>query len=327
VLAARLPSSVVLPRAIFFGTPEFAVPSLLALCEVADVALVVTQPDRQQGRGMKLASPAVKLAAQERGIEVIQPTKVRTPEFSEHLRRVRAEFALVVAYGRILPRAVLQAPKLGCVNVHGSLLPKLRGAAPIQWAIVRGEARTGVCLMQMDEGMDEGPVLACEAVAIGAEETAGELSELLAGLGARLVREQLPRFLRGELVARPQDHAQATLAPILQKEHGRVQWERGATELHNLVRGMHPWPGAYTFLAGLRVKLHRTRVVAELGVHGEPGCVVRADRHGIEIACGTGVLALDELQPEGKKRMNAEQFCAGMRPKPGMRFTNASESG
>ena len=313
------------PRAIFFGTPTFAVPCLGALCEVADVVLVVTQPDRPAGRGMKLAPPPVRVAASERGIAVVQPTKVRTSEFAESLRALDADFALVIAYGRILPLAVLQAPRLGCLNVHASLLPALRGAAPIQWAIVRGESHTGVCLMQMDEGMDTGPVLARAALDIGAEETAGELSPRLSQLGAEVVKTELPRFVRGELVAKAQDHAHATLAPMLHKELGRVDFRHTATEVHNLVRGLHPWPGAYAHLDGQRVKLHRVRVLAASGRHAEPGQVVRADRHAIEVACGAGVIAIEELQPEGKRRMNAADFCAGSRLQSGARF--ATEPG
>jgi methionyl-tRNA formyltransferase len=319
------PAHATRARAIFFGTPELAVPSLQALCEITDVVLVVTQPDRPSGRGMKLAPPPVKQLALARGIEVAQPTKVRTPGFAQLLCARSADVAVVVAYGRILPTQVLQAPRLGCVNVHASLLPCLRGAAPIQWAIIRGERRTGVCLMQMNEGMDEGPVLACEALEIAPEETAGELSTRLSRLGERLVREQLPRYLRGELVAKPQDPALATLAPMLDKEEGRIDWARSAVELHNLVRGLHPWPGAYSFLGGVRVKLHRARVLVAEGQHGEPASVLRADRHGIEVACGRGVLAIDELQPEGKKRMSAEQFCAGARLQPTTRFASVSE--
>jgi methionyl-tRNA formyltransferase len=313
-------------RAIFFGTPELAATCLEAVCEVAEVVLVVTQPDRPSGRGMKLTPPPVKLLAEQRGIEVIQPRKVRTPEFAERLAAQRADVAVVVAYGRILPPAVLAAPSLGCVNVHASLLPKLRGAAPIQWAILSGETRTGVCLMQMDEGLDTGPVLACKSLEIGPEETAGELSERLARLGAELLREELPRFLRGELEPKPQDRAGATLAPILTKDHGQVDWHRSARELHDLVRGAHPWPGAFAFLGGQRVKLHRTHVLVPHGHHGEPGAIVRADRHGVEVACGAGVLVLDELQPEGKRRMSAEQFCAGARLQQGARFATTAKS-
>ncbi len=315
------------PRAIFFGTPEFAVPCLQALSELTDVNLVVTQPDRPAGRGMQLAAPPVKRLALELGIDVLQPKAIRKPEFVERLRAVEADVALVVAYGRILPAAVLQVPRLGCLNVHASLLPALRGAGPVQWSILRGDTRTGVCLMQMDEGMDTGAVLACEPLDIGQDETAGELAVRLSQLGAALVRAQLPRYLRGELQPHAQDHAAATMAPMLTKEHGHVDWTRPARELHALVRGTHPWPGAYTFLGGQRIKLHRTRVLAAEGVHGEPGNVVRADRHGIEVACGAGVLAIDELQPEGKRRMSAEQFCAGTRVHTGLRFTATGQGG
>jgi methionyl-tRNA formyltransferase len=311
------------PSAIFFGTPEFAVPCLRALCEVASVKLVVTQPDRPAGRGMKLSPPPVKVLAQERGIEVIQPTAVRKPELAERLRALQADVAVVVAYGRILPKPVLDAPRLGCVNVHASLLPKLRGAAPIQWSILRGETRTGVCLMRMDEGMDTGPVLATRALEIGSDERAGELSQRLSALGAELLRAELPRYLRGELSAVSQDHPHATLAPLLTKEHGRVDFRLGADELHALVRGTYPWPGAFAFLDGQRIKLHRAHVLLHEGVHGEAGSVLRADRHGVEVACGRGVLVIDELQPDGKRVMSAEQFCAGLRSEGPMRFAVA----
>ncbi|MGD8863689.1 MAG: methionyl-tRNA formyltransferase [Myxococcales bacterium] len=308
------------PRAVFFGTPEFAVPCLEATCEVADVALVITQPDRRSGRGMKLTPPPVKRLALERGLEVIQPKRVRRPELAERLRALEAEVAVVVAYGRILPPALLQAPRLGCVNVHASLLPRLRGAAPIQWAIIRGDERSGVCLMQMDEGMDTGPVLACRDTPIGPEETAGELSERLSAMGAALLRDELPRVVAGELQPRPQDDARATMAPMLEKSHGLVRWREPARVVHDLIRGTAPWPGAYTFLDGRRVKLHRARVLTAEGESGPPGRILRADRHGVEVACGKGVIALDELQLEGKKRMTAEQFCAGHRPSDGATF-------
>lgn len=308
------------PRAIFFGTPELAVPCLRATCEVADVVLVVTQPDRPKGRGLQLAPPPVKLEALARGIEVIQPLAVRKPELAEQLCALHADVAVVVAYGRILPLPVLSAPRLGCVNIHASLLPKLRGAAPIQWSIIRGERETGVCLMQMDEGMDTGPVLACVSTSIGDAETAGELGARLSQLGAELLRRELPRFLRGELTATPQDHARATIAPLLTKDAGRMDFSAPAVQLAALVRGAHPWPGAFAFLGGQRIKLHRAHVLSSEGRHGEPGEVVRCDRHGVELACGEGVLVIDELQPEGKRRMSAEQFCAGLRAGERLRF-------
>lgn len=308
------------PAAIFFGTPDFAVPCLRALCDIARVTLVVTQPDRPAGRGMKLLAPPVKSLALERGIEVIQPLKVRPPAFAERLRAAQADVAVVVAYGRILPPAVLAAPRLGCVNVHASILPELRGAAPIQWAVINQATRTGVCLMKMDAGLDTGDVLACAQTAIEPEETAGELAPRLSQLGAQLLIEQLPRYLAGELIARPQDHARATLAPILRKDDGRLDFTQHASALHARIRGTHPWPGAFAFLQGQRVKLHRARVTVADGVHGEPGSVLRADRHGVEVACGRGLLALQELQPEGKRRMSAADFLAGTRVRPGDRF-------
>lgn len=308
------------PRAIFFGTPELAATCLRAVLEVADVQLVVSQPDKPQGRGMHVLPTPVKQLALERGIEVIQPVKVRTPDFAAQLAAVQADVGVVVAYGRILPLAVLNAPRLGCVNVHASLLPRLRGAAPIQWSIMEGHDKTGVCLMQMDEGMDTGAVLARRELAIGPNETAGELGLRLAALGAETLREELPRFARGELIAQPQDHEGATHASMLEKDHGRVRWDRSAQQIHDVVRGTSPWPGAFGFLNGKRVRFHVTHVLDPVASAGEPGSIVRADAHGIEVACGSGVLAIDELQPEGKRRMNAEQFCAGHRALVGTRF-------
>jgi methionyl-tRNA formyltransferase len=301
------------PRAIFFGTPEFAVPCLAALCEVAHVTLVVSQPDRPAGRGLRLSAPPVKEAALARGIEVLQATKVRVPAFAERLCAERADVALVVAFGRILPRAVLDAPRLGCLNVHASLLPELRGAAPIQWAVIRGLSRTGVCLMRMDAGLDTGPVLARRVLDIGPDETAGELATRLAPLGAELVREALPRYLAGALLAEAQDEARASLAPILRKDDGRIDWTRRAREVHDLVRGTQPWPGAWTVVGEARVKLHRTRVVAAEGSIAPPGTIVATARDELEIACGSGVLGVVELQREGARRMPAGQFVAGQR--------------
>lgn len=298
------------PRAIFFGTPAFAVPCLEAVLDVADVAAVICQPDRPAGRGLALTPPPTKELAIARGVAVMQPTKVRTPEFAAELRALEADVGVVVAYGRILPRAVLDAPRTGCVNVHASILPRWRGAAPIQWAIVGGDRESGVCLMQMDEGMDTGPVLACDRTPIGEAETAAELGERLSQMGAELLRRELARYVRGELVATPQDHARATLAPLLEKEHGRVDWSLPARRVHDHVRGMSPWPGAFTTAGGARVKIHRTHVVREDGAHGAPGTVLKMERSGIEVACGSGVVAIDELQLEGRKRLAAADFVA-----------------
>lgn len=313
------------PRAIFFGTPEFAASCLSALTDVADIVQVVTQPDRPAGRGMKLTAQPVKLLAERLGIAVLQPTKVRTPELAAQLAALRADVAVVVAYGRILPAAVLVASRLGCLNVHASLLPKLRGAAPVQWAIVNGERETGVSLMQMDEGMDTGPVLATLRTQIDPDETGDALMVRLAALGADLLRRELPRYLRGELVARPQDHARATHAPMLKKEHGEIDWRRSARELHDLVRGLQSWPGAFTRFGELRVKVQRARVQSEEPTRPSPGALLAVSVAGIEVACGRGSLLLLELQPEGKKSMPAAAFAAGQRVSAGACFGDGDD--
>lgn len=314
------------PRAIFFGSPAFAVPSLEAAHDVCEVVGVVTQPDRPAGRGMAPKPPPVKERAGVLGLEVMQPTKVRTGELAERLRSLRADVGVVAAYGRILPADVLEAPRLGCVNVHASLLPRWRGAAPIHWAIVHGDQETGVCLMRMDEGMDTGPVLSCEQTAIGPEETAGELSERLSRLGADLLRRDLPRYLAGDLSARPQPDEGPTLAPLLKKEHGRIDWSRPAAEVHDRVRGLSPWPGAFTEMDGERVKIHRAHVESARGVQGPPGTIVRARGQGLHVACGEGVLGIDELQTPGRKRLTAQQFLAGHAWPEGSRFAPGEAS-
>jgi methionyl-tRNA formyltransferase len=308
-------------RAIFFGTPELAVPSLEALVELADVVRVICQPDRPAGRGMKLRPPPVKERALALGLSVEQPIKVRTPEFAASLAALEADVALVIAYGRILPRAVLEAPRAGCVNVHASLLPRWRGAGPIQAAIVHGDVETGVCLMKMDEGMDTGPVIACAKTPIDPDETAAELGARLARMGAAIVREKLPAFVAGELEVTPQDAAGVTVAPILTKDDGRLDWRAPARRAHDRVRGMSPWPGAFTALGGERVKVHGSAVRSEEGVAAPPGTIVRADPEvGIEVACGEGVLAILELQLEGKRRVSAAAHLMGHAWSPGMRF-------
>lgn len=308
-------------RAIFFGTPALAVPSLEAVAELAEVVRVVCQPDRPAGRGMKLKAPPVKERALELGLTVEQPTKVKTPEFAASLRALEADVAVVIAYGRILPKAVLDAPRRGCVNVHASLLPRWRGAGPIQWAIVHGDPETGVCLMQMDEGMDTGPVIACEKTPIDPDETSAELGDRLAKMGAALLHARLADWVEGRIDATPQDGACATMAPMLKKEDGRIDWLAPARMVHDRVRGMSPWPGAYTELGDERVKVHRTAVRIEDGTVATPGTIVRADaKVGIEVACGQGTVAITELQLEGKKRLGADEFLAGHAWQPGLRF-------
>lgn len=297
------------------GTPEFAVPALDALSEVAEVVGVVCQPDRPSGRGMQLTAPPVKVRALEKHLEVIQPLKVRDGALAKWIRDKEADVALVVAYGRILPRDVLDAPKRGCLNVHASLLPRYRGAAPITWAIVRGEKETGVDLMAMEEGLDTGGVYAEKRTEIGPDETAGELGKRLAQIGGDLIRESLVATVEGKLPIRPQDHDRATLAPILKKEDGLVDWSKGAQPIHDHVRGMSPWPGAFTRLNGKVLKIVRTRVIhdpIESQVAREPGAVLVADKHGVLVSCGEGsAIAIVEAQPEGKRAMAAGDLVNG----------------
>ncbi len=298
-------------RAVFFGSPEFAVPSLLALCDVAEVTLVVTQPDRRAGRGMRLRPPPVKEAALTRGISVLQPTRLREQAFLDVLRAASPDVALVAAYGRILPASILSLPAHGCLNVHASLLPRWRGASPIHRAIVAGDRESGVCLMQMDEGLDTGPILACRRTAIGPEETAGELAERLAELGATLVRERLRDYLAGRLAPKPQPAEGITLAPRLTREDGWVDWRAPARAVHDRIRGMHPWPGAWCEVAGRRLKLHRSALHTAEGVLAPPGRIVQLLREGPLVACGQGAVLLRELQWEGRKRLPGAAFVAG----------------
>jgi methionyl-tRNA formyltransferase len=298
-------------KALFFGSPAFAVPSLEALAAIAQVAGVVCQPDKPAGRGLTLTPPAVKVRAGELGLPVVQPTKLRTGEFGAWVREQAVDVALVVAYGRILPKDVLEGPRLGCVNVHASLLPKYRGAAPITWAVVHGETESGITLMKLDEGMDTGPTFARVATPVGPDETAGELSERLARIGADAVREWLPRYVAGACTLEPQDHAGATMAPMLEKEHGRIDWTKSARRVHDHVRGMSPWPGAFTTARGRTLKVHATRVVDGTAPGAVPGKVVVADKSRVLVACGAGCVELARVQPDGKRAMTAAEWVNG----------------
>lgn len=311
-------------RVVFMGTPEFAVPSLRALVDAGfDVPAVVTQPDRRSGRGKELKPPPVKVAATELGIEVLQPAKIRDDFFIEKLRGLSADFFAVIAYGRILPKDILELPSKGCVNVHASLLPKYRGAAPINWAIANGERVTGVSTMLMDVGMDTGDVLLETRVEITAEDTAPELANRLSEAGALLLTETLEKLASGEIAPKPQDNSLATYAPILKKEDGRVDWSRSATEIHNRLRGLYPWPGAYTYLNGKMIKIHAGRAAENPGpvpLGGRPGTVVGVDGDAIRVLCGEGIFEITELQPENKKRMTAADFIPGYRVSEGDGF-------
>ncbi|MHB8707995.1 MAG: methionyl-tRNA formyltransferase [Desulfuromonadales bacterium] len=293
------------------GTPEFALPTLEGLCAAGlPIVGVYTQPDRPSGRGKQLSAPPVKQLASARGIPVFQPLKLRLPEAVEELRALAPDLIVVVAFGQILPKSVLDIPKYGCINVHASLLPKYRGAAPINKAIVDGETETGVTTMVMDVGLDTGDMLVKRTIPIGPLETAGELHDRLAVLGREAMTETLERLCAGTLVREQQDDALSCYAPMLKKEDGRIDWSRPARQLHNLVRGLDPWPGAYTLLAGEPLKLARTLAVDEPH-DAPPGTVLGAEAFGVRIACGAGVLSVGELQLPGRKRLPAADFLRG----------------
>lgn len=297
-------------RALFFGTPEIAVGALEALHSIATVVGVVCQPDKPSGRGLEVKPVPVKARALELGLPVTQPTKVKTPDFAEWVRAQDADVALVMAYGRILPKAVLDAPRRGCMNLHASLLPKYRGAAPITWAIVDGEAKTGVALMQMDEGMDTGGVFTMREVPIGPDMNAAELAVALSACARVVVAEDFPRAVTGDLVASPQDHERATHARMLVKDDGRIDWTKPAGKVHDHARGMTPWPGAFSQLNGKLLKILATkRVDGDAG--GAPGEVVTAEKDRVEIACGDGRVAILRAQLEGKKPLDARDLVAG----------------
>ncbi len=307
-------------RALVFGTPAIAVPSLDALTKVAEVVGVVCQPDKPAGRGLELKPPPVKLRAVQLGLEVTQPLKVRTPEFAAWVAERNADVALVIAYGRILPKAVLDAPRRGCMNLHATLLPKYRGAAPINWAIVRGERETGVCLMQMDEGMDTGPVYSATAIPIGDDETAEELAARIGPLAAEVVIRDLARAVAGELPLAAQDQTVATMAPILKKEDGNIDWSGRAKEVHDHVRGMTPWPGAATLANDKTLKVLSTRVAQENGDLAPIGTIVSANKDGIVVACGAGAVRILRAQLEGKKPLGAGELVSGRAISAGMRL-------
>ena len=280
--------------------------------DVSDVVAVISQPDRPAGRGLSLRKPAVKVCAERAGIEVHQPTKVRTQAFAELIRSFNADVGVVVAYGRILPLAILEAPKHGCVNVHASLLPRWRGAAPIQWSVAKGDPQTGVTLMQMDEGMDTGPMLKTRVVEIDGQENAGELSVRLSKVGAALLKEELPAFVAGELPPIEQNEDNATHARLLKKSDGEIRWQLSAQQVHDWIRGMNPWPGAFTFSRNQQIKIHKARpLLTSVGEALGAGEVLGMVDGSLLIGCGQGVLAVDELQQSGKKRMSAESFASG----------------
>lgn len=306
---------------MFCGTPEFAVSTLEAVIEAGhEVALVVTQPDRAAGRGMEVRVGAVKAAALRHGIAVVQPEKIKNNvEFRGLLEELRPDVVLVVAYGRIIPQWMLELPRFGNINLHGSLLPKYRGAAPIQWAIASGEAVTGVTTMRLDAGLDTGDVLLAQVVPVGQEETAVEVYERLALVGSVLMVRTLEGLREGTVMAEVQDHGQATLAPILKREDGWIDFGRTAQQIYDRWRGFQPWPGAHTTLRGKKLIVARMRVVMHREA-GESG-VLRVEGDSMLVGCGDGtMIGLDEVQMEGKKRMTAAEFLRGYQVKSGERL-------
>jgi methionyl-tRNA formyltransferase len=301
----------------FFGTPQFAVPTLEALASSRhQVALVVTQPDRRRGRGQKVTDAPVKAAARQRGIPVFQPDRLRNPEVADTLRASNPDIGVVAAYGKLIPADLLSLPRLGMVNVHASLLPKYRGAAPVHRAIINGDTETGVTIMQVVEALDAGDMLARTARPIGPDETSEELERALADDGARLLLDVLDRIEAGTVRAVPQDSAASTYASRLTKEEGIIDWTLSAQQIHNRVRGLCPWPHAYSFLDGERVILLKTKVKSG---RSKPGNIdITGD--GIEVGTGDGRILITELQPEGRRPMSTRDFLAGHPIPPGTTF-------
>lgn len=305
-------------RTVFMGSPDFAVPSLVALAACTEVVAVVCQPDKPAGRGLELLPPAVKQKASELGLPVLQPQFLRPhkSDFVQVLSALAPDLVVVTAYGKILPSEVLRIPRLGCWNVHASILPKYRGAAPIQWALLRGESETGVTLMQMDEGMDTGAMLLKQTLPIQDSDTSGTLHDSLSHLGAGVLGDGLRLLLDGKVPAAvAQESAQATMAPKLEKEHGRLDFTRSTSQVLAQLRGVDPWPGAFTTLpaAGTGAESVILKVFSggKSAGRGAPGQVLGVDRQGLHVACGDGAVALCELQLPGRKRMAALALTSG----------------
>jgi methionyl-tRNA formyltransferase len=308
-------------RVVFFGTPEFAVPALHALLDSGhEVLAVVTQVDKRSGRGMRMNPPPVKTEAQKEGLRILQPLSVRDMDFINQLRELSPSVIVVVAYGRILPPEIIHLPDSGCINIHASLLPKYRGAAPVNWAIINGEDRTGVTTMLMDEGMDTGPILLQEEVEIKREDTAGSLLERLSKIGADLLVRTLEMLQDGRLKPVPQ-RGTVSYAPMLKKGDGLIDWLRPADELFNFIRGMNPWPCAFSFLQGERLKILKSAPVDETG---EAGVIYRVSREELLVGTGKGVLSILEIQPSGRPVMPIRAFLQGRRLREGMRFDQKS---
>ncbi len=302
-------------RLLFMGTPEFSVPSLEVLSERESVTLVVTNPDRPKGRGRHTEPPPVKVAALKMGIPVYQPEKVKNnPDAVSRLREEAPDLIVVVAYGKILPPEILEIPRYGCINIHASILPKYRGAAPINWAIINGEKKTGITIMKMDEGMDTGPMLLIREEEIRGDDTAQSLGERLSALGASAIVEALNLLREGNLQETAQPHDEATYAPLIKKELGEIDWSEPAEKIRDLVRGLYPWPSAYTQYTGRSLKILSCDVESTPVAMGkDPGEIGEVRRDGILVRCGEGCLLVTRLKPEGKKELDAWSFVQGYR--------------
>jgi methionyl-tRNA formyltransferase len=319
---------VVSLRIVFFGTPAFAVPALRALLSSSHtVAAVVTQPDRPRGRGHRLSFGPVKDTALAAGIPVLQPERLKSPEFRQALADLRSDLGIVAAYGKILPEVVLQGPRLGMINIHASILPKYRGAAPVHRAVMAGERETGVSIMRVIRELDAGGVFAVARRPIGEQETSVEVERALAETGAALCLQVVEDLAAGRAVEAPQNEAAATYAPRLTKEEGLIDWSRPARELHNRIRGLHPWPHAQAAFERHRVLLLRSAVASESPTGEPPGVIIGARGDDLLVSAGAGALRLLELQPEGRRAMSAREFMAGRQVRPGLRFTAIDEAG
>jgi methionyl-tRNA formyltransferase len=313
-------------RIVFCGTPEFAVPSLRALLANPEFAVeaVVTQPDRPRGRGQRISPSPVKEVAAQAGVRNYQPASMKSDEARDFIAEIKPDAVVIIAYGQIIPRRLLDIPRLGWMNLHGSLLPKYRGAAPIAWAIINGEPKTGLTTMRLDPGLDTGPILMQREIEIGSDETAPELAKRMAELGAPLVADSLIKLNRGEIVPIPQDSTQASFAPILTKEHGRIDWSLTSGEIHNRIRGLAPWPGAYSTFRGRLCHIwgrpSTSAAAGDAAGTPEPGGLVVSNAV-IEVVCGKGTrLQLEAVQLEGRKRISAREFVNGARLASGEHF-------
>lgn len=300
-------------KIIYMGTPDFAVPALAALVDAGyEVAGVVTQPDKPKGRGKTLVPTPVKEEALKHGIPVYQPKKVREPEFVETLKEIGPDIIIVAAFGQIIPKEILDMPKFGCINIHASLLPKYRGAAPIQQAVINGDEEAGITIMKMGTGLDTGDMISQASVLLTKDETGGSLFDRLADLGAELLVKTLPSIFDRTAVYEPQPEESPTpYAGMITKQMGLLDFHKSAEELERLIRGMDPWPSAYTFLNGKSLKVWKAAVEQNVSGQEEPGTVTGTDKEGIHVTCGQGSLILKEIQLEGKKRMDAAAFLRG----------------